>query len=280
MIIILLFALYIASRLGYQVPLSLPHILPLAHSFTVNPSHNRCLDYQQTIDTLAHRIGTLESQMGVAAFNPELHLHSFAEGSRPRSFSRVGDGARNIPALTSPTYTPRRGILHRLTGDSEERERPAFVLHDIVGPYCWEIAGSEGHIGIRLSEPAHISMFSVAHRHLRALTPLSLGKTPKNQVLWGLYPNASSIPSGSTLRPASEFLLSLPPKDLDRRAQFIHLANGTYSPSLPNRTQFFLVPPTLFSALISPISVVVVEVLENWGSGTTSLCSIGIHDEA
>ncbi len=195
-----------------------------------------------------------------------------------RNFALGGDGALIYKAFTSPTVLP----------PNDQRRRPQMpptvILDDstAVGR-CWEFEGSQGHVGVGLTEMANISSLSLNHAHPRLVSLTSSKQAPREFRLWGLYPPQQWLDTTQhrvEMRPASHFLLSRPfPAPLSPGHHFVLLVNSTYYTSLPFTRQTFKVPPFLKTTLSAPADFVVFESLSNWGARTTCLYSIEIHGE-
>lgn len=211
----------------------------------------------------------------------EAHMAAWLEGSYPRNFAKRVDGACYLKALTSPSYNLRssRFFQYFKSKDSSRTTSLSTALDDTMTSDCWEFSGPRGQLGVRLSEQTRIAAVSIIHPHRRTLPPAAAGKAPKTFALWALYSNTTSFPVDSPSRDISQFLLSSRPHSLSYPGKFILLVNGTYDLSLSTTHQYFNVSSPLYGALSLPSDIVILEILDNWGSNTTCLYNIGIHEE-
>jgi SUN domain-containing protein 5 len=184
-----------------------------------------------------------------------------------------GTGAQIIHSLTSKS-------LHapRLFRPSRHAERlPAVVLEDsmTVGD-CWEFSGSQGHVAIRLSEPAIVSAFSLAYPSVERLPPTMAFKAPKSVMFWGLSPLTPDLKAPTPLRYvlAKEFTSSNAVHDPEIRPTdwLIPLLHISYNITAPLSHPVFSHQDS-FGAW----DVIIIQVLNNWGAETTCLYHIGVH---
>ncbi|KAF9440085.1 hypothetical protein P691DRAFT_688758, partial [Macrolepiota fuliginosa MF-IS2] len=115
------------------------------------------------------------------------------------------------------------------------------------------------------------------------ISPVAAGKALQAFALWGLYPHTPQLPVDIITQPASEFMtssLSPASNDISLGDIFVLLVNGTYNLLSVSTQQYFDVPPSIQSCLLNPIHVVVLEILDNWGSNTTCFYSVGVHAES
>ncbi|XP_006460510.1 hypothetical protein AGABI2DRAFT_117451 [Agaricus bisporus var. bisporus H97] len=235
-------------------------------------------DISQSLPTL--QLDTLPSRLEAT----EAHIQSLStllEGAHPRNVALWADGARHVKALTSSTYEVKQnGFFQYFWRTKDAPVPPSHVLNGAVTSYCWELAGSNGQFGARLSEPSRVAAFSILHAHRRTLSSVAASKAPKAFALWGLYPASTLVPQGTVSRPVSAFLKSSNlPSGVRHNDVWISLMNGTYDQASPRARQYFNISSTLRFALSQPIDVVVLEILDNWGSNTTCLYGFGVHVE-
>lgn len=112
-------------------------------------------------------------------------------------FALATRGARIIPRLTSPTYTQtaQRPIKHFLAGllgvDQPRVPSPIIALlpETHVGQ-CWPMRGSNGTLGVMLSQPITIQSITVEYpsRHIA----VNASSAPKDIEVWGLRQIPSS----------------------------------------------------------------------------------------
>lgn len=191
----------------------------------------------------------------------EAHLDMLESGPSRRNFATGGDGALILKGFTSPTFLPSISPSFSVFEARKPHLPPLVILDDsnAVGR-CWEFEGSEGHVGVGLTEAVYISSLSLDHVHPGLVSPASSRKAPRKFRLWGLYSPQQwwnvSHPTVET-RPSFHFLLSQPfPAGLSTDKLFVLLVNGTYDTSLPLTRQSFEVPVLLKQLLNASSNVV------------------------
>lgn len=198
-----------------------------------------------------------------------------------RNLALGGDGALILKGFTSPTNIPVATPAFSVFEARAPPLPPSVILDGglRVGR-CWEFEGSEGHVGIGLTEMTNISSFGFNHVHPSLVTSASSKKALREFRVWGLYPPRQRLPEIHPTRLTSHFLLSKTlPAGLSPDNQFILLVNGTYDTTSPLTRQVFKVPTFLKQSLNALSNVVVFEILSNWGAQTTCLYSIEVHGE-
>ncbi|KAI9448501.1 hypothetical protein H4582DRAFT_1803249 [Lactarius indigo] len=108
-------------------------------------------------------------------------------------YANVALGARSIPGLTSPLYSPP------LCLDMTHVDRTfwkSFSPRPIIHPpemalsgsnkpgQCWVFAGHSGQLGIQLLVPVQVTSFMIE----RTWDKSFVESAPRNVVLWGLVP--------------------------------------------------------------------------------------------
>ncbi|KAJ3899522.1 SUN domain-containing protein, partial [Lentinula edodes] len=119
--------------------------------------------------------------------------------------------------------------------------------------YCWAFLGPRGHIAFALSEPIVVTDFTIFYANPDELTTKELQQAPKIIQLWAL---------------------SAPKSPQDVVQQKLLLANVSFTLQQGTKQTFSVESPTE-----SLTTVVVIEVLDNWGSETTCLYRIAIHGQ-
>lgn len=169
--------------------------------------------------------------------------------------------------LTSPTHNLRNGVWEWLT----THNNPSIVLHRGLGIRdCWAFPGSSGHYGIALDHAVHIVGISINHSPSSAV----YSRAPRLIVLWGLAEgpeNQDRAPLG--LSPG--FGHDLP--ESEQPNAWVHLLHFQYDAQLEEHHQFFPIPAHVQKLGIT-FGIVVLEVLDNWGSeSSTCLYRVGIY---
>lgn len=171
--------------------------------------------------------------------------------------------------LTSPTYNLRSTAWEWLTMNNN----PRVVLRMGLGIQdCWAFPGSSGHYGIALSHLIPISGISINHSPSAAVS----SQAPRRTVLWGLAEGAQHQDRpflGSSPRFSGDLPNSEPPN------AWVDLLHFQYDARIGEHHQFFAIPAHVQKLGIT-FGIVVLEVLDNWGSeSSTCLYRIGIYTD-
>ncbi|KAI9057618.1 hypothetical protein FKP32DRAFT_1583353, partial [Trametes sanguinea] len=155
---------------------------------------------------------------------------------------------------------------------------PEVVLEDDTRPgHCWHLSGSRAQIGISLPEFIHPTYVSIDHipRPIAA----DIGQAPRRMVLWGIvdgWENRERYAKRMhALRANSTLERDHPPLTKDDYV-FVELADFIYNISLPRAVQTFPVREEVRQLGID-IGVVVLEIMDNWGSESTCVYQVRIH---
>ncbi len=186
-----------------------------------------------------------------------------------RDFALSDAGGKIYPDLTSA-----HGID---ISSSATSSSPDTVLSDdfrISG--CWSIPGSHLQVGVVLSETIYPSHFTIDH----VPYPLAddIFAAPRRVILWGVVDGSSNKETYAHLRVQSSELAaynrSAPP--MDGAFTFIPLATFEYDIYADSHVQTFpIYTPVVRSGI--DVGLVVLDVVSNWGSNTTSLCRLRVH---
>ncbi|KAE9386597.1 hypothetical protein BT96DRAFT_1005934 [Gymnopus androsaceus JB14] len=181
-------------------------------------------------------------------------------------------GGRIVDDLTSPTHTVTvsKGWLASWLGRTESNyphSAPSLTVieEDIHIGHCWRFQGPKGRIGIKLSENIRLSHFSVYFPDPRILSNHELKEAPKRMRLW-----ASVVPQVADELPSLVSSSTL--SEQNSQYTFFLAEDVTYDARLGGWQVFKLKANLDFWT-----SVVIIEVVENWGSDTTCLYSVTVH---
>ncbi|KAJ3872964.1 hypothetical protein F5051DRAFT_140526 [Lentinula edodes] len=159
--------------------------------------------------------------------------------------------------------------------DYADKAPPLAVLEQEVHVgYCWAFLGPRGHIALALSESIVVTDFTIFYANPNELTTKELRQAPKIIQLWALAaPNSSQDAVQQKLIHWKHFSsTNRKPLQLGFSNSFELLANVSFTLQQGTKQTFSVETPTQ-----SPTTVVVVEVLDNWGSEATCLYRIAIH---
>ncbi|KAJ4486612.1 hypothetical protein C8J55DRAFT_558603 [Lentinula edodes] len=159
--------------------------------------------------------------------------------------------------------------------DYADKAPPLAVLEqEIHVGYCWAFLGPRGHIAFALSEPIVVTDFTIFYANPNELTTKELQQAPKIIQLWALSaPKSSQNVVQQKQIPWKHFAqTNRKPLQLGFSNSFELLANVSFTLQQGTKQTFSVEAPTK-----SLTTVVVIEVLDNWGSETTCLYRIAIH---
>lgn len=212
-----------------------------------------------------------------------------------RDFALAGGGGDIIPELTSATHNlPPHNFISRMRTALNGRDLsvahvnlPITTLEETLEiGRCWEFAGSQGYLGIQLAEPIHVAYTTIYYPPLELLSGAHTQRAPRELILWGMVDNRtaaylegvmdSSQGQHPQLAPISKF--STPPTTTSSSSNqwFLSLATFAYRAQAYSSRSF-----TIYDSIRQihnlTFSVVVLEVVSNWGAATTCLYRVGIH---
>ncbi|KAE9388708.1 hypothetical protein BT96DRAFT_1025316 [Gymnopus androsaceus JB14] len=199
------------------------------------------------------------------------------------NFALADNGAKVIAALTSPTAGLRQSsFVDRLLIWARGYDKnhmnvnpPCVVLEDHSAADCWKFEGSHGHIVLSLSDNIHWRGFTLHFPDQRSLSEDMIRQAPKELSLWALVSKDEVDPGTSSLlsdwKPFLVVGQLLDPSTFNSSNIFQQVARVSLDA---------LNGPQVFSThLTTQTSVILVEVLDNWGNDFTCLHRISIHGE-
>ena len=152
---------------------------------------------------------------------------------------------------------------------------PRVVLEDHSVTDCWKFEGSHGHIAVSLSDAIHWHRFTLHFPDQHSLSKDTLRQAPRELSLWVLVSKDEvDLGNSSLLSDWKPFLVIrqlLDPSAFNSSIVFWRVARVSFDAL--NGQQGF---PTQFT---TQTSVILVEVLDNWGNDYTCLHRISIHGE-
>ncbi|KAI0753000.1 hypothetical protein C8Q80DRAFT_1096880, partial [Daedaleopsis nitida] len=186
-----------------------------------------------------------------------------------RDFALQDAGAKVISSLTYPS-TP---------SDRDSRYGPAAALRDDLRTGdCWRMAGSSGQLAVGLPELIHVTHVTIDHLPV-AFSP-DVGEAPRKMFLWGVIDGKSNhalyqewVANGRTLHPPG--LGRLGPQ-LSAGYSYVLLATFEYDIYALSHVQTFDLNPAIIEANFY-FGIVVLEIIDNWGSADTCLYRLRIH---
>lgn len=198
------------------------------------------------------------------------------------NFALADNGARVIPALTSPTagLTPlsffdKLVILARGYDKAQMHVNPPrVVLEDYsTAADCWRFEGLHGHIAMSLSETILWHGFTLHFPDQHAITEDALRQTPKELAMWALVSSdAKESKVTSHFADWKSFVVVgklVDPLTFNSSVTFQLVAKVVHDAS--GGSQSFTTQLPVWT------SVILVEVLDNWGNDFTCLHRISVH---
>ena len=226
--------------------------------------------------------GDLSAEAMNSIIETALHRYSTDTLAKP-DFALYSSGARINPLLTSPTYHQSpRSFVKRLGSyvlggaGSTWGHQPAMALfQDTNVGMCWAFPGSQGGLGIRLSESVLITDVSLEHVHREVSK--NVASAPKE---WSLYALITDDTARSQIDSINSGLYeSLPPANLPRG--YTLLVKGEYDINNDEGKTIQTVPvPAAIRRLNVPVEQVVFAVASNWGNAEyTCLYRVRVHGQ-
>ena len=218
-------------------------------------------------------------------------LFSVIGGSKPSvpfNYALKQCGAQVLSDLTfvdkrpasSTTFLPN---FARVSSDDEDGAGttqisitpPDSALNAVGSENCWKFKGTHGQLGLGLVDQLNITFVSVDYNAEDAIID-----APRSMVLWGLVDGRKALEQyHSVAHIAASLRGRLPltvPKPSPQDKVYVPLAAFEYNPHLLIQQQYFPVFKETLQ-LGFPVGIVVVQVLGNWGGGSTRLCGVSIH---
>jgi hypothetical protein len=224
--------------------------------------------------------GDLSAEAMNSIVETALHRYTTDTLAKP-DYALYSSGARINPLLTSPTYfhSPKN-ILKRLGSyvfggaGSTWGHQPAMALfQDTNVGMCWAFPGSQGGLGIRLSEPVMVTDISVEHVHREVSK--NVGSAPRQ---WSVYALVTDDIARSQIDTINSGLYdSLPTVNLPRG--YTLLVRGEYNINDDENRSIQTFPvPNAIRQLNVPVEQVVFAVGSNWGNNEyTCLYRVRVH---
>lgn len=226
--------------------------------------------------------GELSTEAMNSIIETALHRYSTDTLAKP-DYALYSSGARINPLLTSPTYYHLpKSIVKRIGSylfggaGSTWGHQPAMALfQDTNVGMCWAFPGSQGGLGIRLSEAVLVTDVSVEHVH-RDISK-NIGSAPRQWSLYGLVTDDNARAQIESIN--AGLYDSLPPVNLPRG--YTLLVKGEYDINNGEGKTIQTVPvPAAIRRLNVPIEQVVFAVGSNWGNAEyTCLYRVRVHGQ-
>ena len=231
--------------------------------------------------------GDLSTEAMNSIVETALHRYSTDTLAKP-DYALYSSGARINPLLTSPTYHHSPSSLFKKLGSyvlggagSTWGHQPAMALfQDTNVGMCWAFPGSQGGLGIRLSETVLVTDVSVEHVHREVSK--NIGSAPRQWSLYAFIADENARDQISTIN--AGLYDAVVPANLPRG--YTLLVRGEYDVNNEEGRTIQTVPvPAAIRRLNVPVEQVVFTVASNWGNQDyTCLYRVrvhgqGLHDE-
>ncbi|KAJ4469657.1 hypothetical protein C8R41DRAFT_919836 [Lentinula lateritia] len=205
-------------------------------------------------------------------------------GFLPLDFALASNGAGVIVELTSDTDGMKpRSLLHKWASIMRGYDNaqmavnpPIVVLEEpLYMSECWAFAGSRGHIAVSLPSTILVHNFTVHFPDHHGIVKEKLRQAPKDIALWALVPKTSmEHNTNQQFTEWERFVMSrrhINHSLCNSSSAFLQIAHLTIYDFSAGMHQIF--------QTLSPVqtSVVLIEILDNWGGGSTCLHRVSIH---
>ncbi|KAJ3808856.1 hypothetical protein F5879DRAFT_991864 [Lentinula edodes] len=215
---------------------------------------------------------TTQSEQETSVLQVPVLLDSPSRNFLPLDFGLANNGAKVLPALTSPTEgsSPLSGY----DKTQMHMNPPRVVLEEeVLLSNCWKFAGSQGHIAIALSDSIIWNRFTI---HSPDGDPgVKLRQAPRVIVMQALVSQENILVDARRLSAWEDFVVVeqlLDPSIFNSSTAFMEVARIVYMPSEGGQQMF---------STFSPVqtSIVLVQILDNWGDTSTCLHRISFHGD-
>ncbi|KAJ7104067.1 hypothetical protein B0H15DRAFT_808309 [Mycena belliarum] len=211
-----------------------------------------------------------------------------------QDFALHSSGGLVIPSLTSPTYEVRPSSLRGkfvgyVTGNGFFVGRPPVtaIHYDIHDGHCWPFAGTQGQLGVVLSQPVYIDDITIDHVAAEVAVN-DRTSAPRDMEAWAMVEGRDNLAKlrewradKARRRENGESVEDEPvrPKSLPKSMEYIRIASFQYDLDTPNNIQTFPVDEEI-KALRIDFGIVVLMVKSNWGMDAfTCLYRMRVHGQ-
>ena len=212
-----------------------------------------------------------------------LHRYTTDTLAKP-DYALYSSGARVNPHLTSPTYHAEPASLVKRIGSfffgragaTWGHPPPMALFPDTNVGMCWAFPGSQGGLGIRLSETVLVTDVSVEHIH-RDVSQ-NIGTAPKTWYLYALVPNPGAR---EQIDEINRGIYENPLPSLNVPKEYTLLTHGEYDINEEDGRTIQTVPvPAAIRRLNVPVQQVLFVVESNWGNREyTCLYRVRVHGQ-
>ncbi len=187
-----------------------------------------------------------------------------------QDFALFSAGGRIIPSLTSPDYeikSPSSWLSKLVPGSGSpsivKGRSAVMAIHKDSAPgMCWPFAGSDGQLGVALSQPVVVSDLTFEHAP-KSLVGDAIASAPREISVWGLMQSSEDVHKFSRYK-AERAATNAEPMPMPPSDDNLYLGSYLYD-TAGKAVQTYPVPPEL-SALQIPTSVLRFRVTSNHGN--------------
>ncbi|KAI0742709.1 hypothetical protein C8Q80DRAFT_1221159 [Daedaleopsis nitida] len=205
------------------------------------------------------------------AYVRQVVLAALREAEGRRDFALHVGGAKVVSSLTSPS----KGV------DRRSSAGPVAALQEDLRPgQCWRIRGSSGQLAVGLPELIHITHVTIDH--VPSAFTTDPNEAPRKMFLWGVIDGKTNL---ALYRAQEQNARHDHPSDpphrgppLSGRHLFTLIATFEYDMHTPFHAQTFDVDVSIHQAGFY-FGIVVLEIVDNWGSDDTCLYRLRIHGD-
>lgn len=209
-------------------------------------------------------------------FLPSPHVQSISPELQRHIDNRITQLLRGPVHMRDHALLYDGALVDKLLTSQPTRLASVALSDDNRIGNCWLIPATHGQLGIAL--PYFIIPTSVTVDHIPIELAATPGHAPCQLVLWGVIDDERNkqlyLDHLDDLKTDPDG----PPQKGSDDAHFVALANFTYNIKDPSHVQTFPVRP-VFNKLGMDFGVVVLEIVDNWGAGSTCLYRVRIHGE-
>ncbi|KAI6043259.1 hypothetical protein EDC04DRAFT_2563006 [Pisolithus marmoratus] len=179
------------------------------------------------------------------------------------------NGGMVLSSLTSsPAYD---SLVSRLLGKVGSVH--VALEDDLQEGACWHLPNWFGQIAIAFRDVVHVTHVMVDHIPARLINTTDI--TPCKLLLWGMVNREDNLAKyhslcNSAMGTLCELLTARTAPALSRGMPFVPLVSFDYNIHATNHTQVFLIFDSVVATGMD-FGVVVLEILDNWGSKLTCL---------
>ncbi|KAJ3507879.1 hypothetical protein NMY22_g16798 [Coprinellus aureogranulatus] len=218
----------------------------------------------------------------ITAIIRRMNDHLGVDTRADRDLTLHGATAHILPELTTPSEWRSPGWFKSAILEFDQASAHNVFQDPPVVGQCWRFSGHQGFAAIQLEEPANITAISLVSPLREHLSTAMTLEAPRSVRVWAVSDAEERTSNTNCLnerRPLSDFAGSGDvPVPHTSKSLAVLLKEFTYSIHLPQVRQLFELAHS--SCNIGPFSVVIIEIMDNWGADATCVYHVGVHGVA